>query len=213
MSSLPVYGANHAWSQYPLNAQPQLPIANDFPYATQSQPQQPPYPGPYQQYLQPSSNPDYQPGDTPPRSTPPGRQYSGPTSAVPPNQQIDPTYYPPPSLPTFASTSTPFLGPTFDLGHPNGIYHSSPQQTTSLSLPDGLTPEAVVMSSPPGFAYGAAASRPQEQYYSTHASSSVNAKRLRELDQSSDHDHGAEDDPSTESKDVAMKPKPSVSIV
>jgi hypothetical protein len=185
MSGLPVYSANNAWSQF---NQPHLPIGNDYSFQPQSQPQSS---HPYQQYLQSSVNP----GDTPPQST---HQYSSPTSVGQTSSQIEHPYYAQPSLSTFSPTSSTFLGPPFDLGHPNAAIYQSPQQSTPLSLSSALAPEAVTLSS-----YVPTITHPQDQYYS----SSIHGKRSRELDQSGDQDNGVDDDPLTDAKDGAAKPK------
>jgi hypothetical protein len=187
MSSLPVYGANNAWSQF---NQPLLPIGNDYSFPSHSQPQSS---YPYQQYLQSSVNP----GDTPTQSN---HQYSSPTSVGQPSPQIEQPYYAQPSLPAFSPTSPTFIGQPFDLGHPNAIYQSPPQ-STPLSLSDALSPEA------PPFTYVPTVTRPQDQYYPT---SILHTKRSREFDQSGDQDNGVDDDPPTDAKDSAAKPKLSV---
>ena len=184
MSGLPVYGTN-AWSQF---NQPHLPIANDYSFPPHSQPQSS---HPYQQYLQSSVNP----GDTPPQ---PNHQYSSPTSVVQTTSQIEHPYYAQPSLSTFSPTSSTFLSPSFDLGHPNAIYES-PQQSTPVSLSGALASEGVTLSS-----YVPTITHPHDQYYS---SSSIHGKRSREFDQSGDQDNGMDDDPPTDAKDGAAKPK------
>ena len=224
-----MYGATHSWSSpFPLDPQSQN-INHDYPYPSQTQPQEPmftqdSYQDQFSPFLPPSNNNSgFISGQSQPQTVPHQNQFftdTSPSAGIPiatsVNQQIDPSY----NLATLSQPQQPhtsfsphasYLNPSFDSGNANipaPYMSASPQSSPSilsgaLGGGGGDIMGQNITPSPqfPSFD----PSGPSTHYHPQSQSPNSKQKRHRGVDSGDDYSaHGSEAPPET------VKSKPSV---